>query len=323
MNRTCRLAVLAAAVLIGSPAFGVIVAGGTGAFNTTGDGIPGWEHVGVSSAGGGGCSAVYLGEGWVLTAFHVTGNTNAFVGTTVTLGGTAYTVNSATRLTDPYVTTTYTDLVMLKLDASLAWPNLPTLDIAQARTTAGTPITMIGNGRDRQDTPTYYFTTDTGEVDKDKNPIWTWEEVSSSDPYHFHGYKWAGSSSLRLRWGTNVVDGLHEFTTSSGKVIGFYAVFDSDAGPNEATVAAGDSGGGVFLNDGTLAGILTNGLSFQPGVPGSAAILNATGSFAVDLSLYRDQILTIAPELTPVPEPATLATLLAGTVIMTLRKRRV
>lgn len=54
------------------------------------------------------------------------------------------------------------------------------------------------------------------------------------------GWLW-GASDGRLRWGENVVAGKY------GALLKF--LFDRDAGPNEAHLTTGDSGGAIFVND--------------------------------------------------------------------------
>ena len=77
------------------------------------------------------------------------------------------------------------------------------------------------------------------------------------------GWLW-GSGDYVQRWGTNTVATILDATGTPvsnrgalpGDLLSF--TFDADAGPDEATLAGGDSGGGVFFNDGgtwTLIGI--------------------------------------------------------------------
>lgn len=66
------------------------------------------------------------------------------------------------------------------------------------------------------------------------------------------GWEWDASGQGTLRWGTNVVSG----TADSGALLA--AAFDADAGGDESHLALWDSGGGVFIKDGTawrLAGV--------------------------------------------------------------------
>src|SRR5204863_8312993 len=73
---------------------------------------------------------------------------------------------------------------------------------------------------------------------------------------HLGGWLWGVSDGLQ-RWGTNVVASIVADQTY-GQLL--RASFDSSAGPNEAQLSAGDSGGGVFVfntttNHWELAGI--------------------------------------------------------------------
>jgi len=54
------------------------------------------------------------------------------------------------------------------------------------------------------------------------------------------GWQWGVADGV-LRWGENVVAGKY------GSLLKFN--FDRDAGPNEAHLSSGDSGGGIFVND--------------------------------------------------------------------------
>jgi hypothetical protein len=80
------------------------------------------------------------------------------------------------------------------------------------------------------------------------------------------GWYW-GTADSRKRWGENVVESIFDADGNPGSLVisgvvatGSYlrVTFDPDAGPNEAHLTGGDSGGAVFINDGTgwkLAGI--------------------------------------------------------------------
>ena len=292
MNPMIRLMVLVAAALVCSPAFGVIVAGGDGTGNTAADGnFPaGWEYVGICGNG----SAVYLGDGWALTAYHVSPKAS------VNFGGLDYAVESSVRLHDPYNPTAVTDLTLMKLVTS---PDLPTLNIAATPAAAGDPITMIGAGRNRAASFTWY--------DTDPDP---WSETAEDILHTADAYKYADGRTLR--WGTNVVTSQVEGMGDYGYLIGFWATFDDNVGPNEAMAAPGDSGGGVFDASGTLLGVMTN-IRLLEGQP-SETVAYGNATFMIDLSNYRDEILAV----TGIPEPATLTTLLAASALVALRRRR-
>lgn len=69
------------------------------------------------------------------------------------------------------------------------------------------------------------------------------------------GWQWASFDSVKA-WGENTVSGVFNAGPSLGLLLGF--AFDRTGGPNEAALAAGDSGGAVFIQSGgqwKLAGI--------------------------------------------------------------------
>jgi len=91
-------------------------------------GLTGWDYVGTVN----GSSAVYLGNGWVITAAHV--GVGSF-----TLDGTSYAV-----LTNTTVTFGTADLVMFQLSSA---PDLPTLALTStAPISLSTQVVMIGYG---------------------------------------------------------------------------------------------------------------------------------------------------------------------------------
>jgi len=109
--------------------------------------------------------------------------------------------------------------------------------------------------------------------------------VTGASPTALRGWRW-GASDGKLRWGENVVDAVVPASTSYPTEL-LYAAFDRLAGENEAAVATGDSGGGVFIRAGTvwkLAGIslATDGYFSLTGVANSwfnASIFDAGGLY--------------------------------------------
>ena len=92
------------------------------------------------------------------------------------------------------------------------------------------------------------------------------------------GWNW-GASDFVQRWGENTVAGLTSNDTQ------LYSLFDQAGLPDVPTLSAGDSGGAVFINDGTawkLAGINYDVDSFASGPGGgaySAAVFDMRGSY--------------------------------------------
>jgi hypothetical protein len=111
------------------------------------------------------------------------------------------------------------------------------------------------------------------------------------------GWQWGAFDGL-MRWGENQVDAVIAVGGSVGDLL--RAAFDAGVGPNEAHLSSGDSGGAVFINDGTvwkLAGInyaVDGPYKTSPtGTPFYGAIFDVCG-------LYLDTYL-LPEEDAPVP----------------------
>lgn len=280
--RTAGTALLCVA-LLALPGTAVLLDSGDGTQNTSAPvNDPGFEHVGRR----GSLTAVYLGDGWVLTANHVGTGTVTFGGETAEpLPGSAVRVANGDG--------TYADLLLFAVHPP---PDLPLLPIRTDPLSGGEAAILAGNGRDR-------------------GPATSWDPNGPPPPGPIGGWEWAASRSLR--WGTNVVD---DFPVDPVvDTFAFTTVFDEGAPGDEAQAANGDSGGAVFVHDGVewqLAGIL-----FAIGVltdqPPQTALYGNT-SYAADLSLYADQILdTVA-----LPEPGAAPALVGGALLVAALRRR-
>lgn len=151
------------AALSARPAPAVILATGDGTGNTAAPADdPGWLHVGSQA----GTSAVYLGQGWVLTANHVANTNPTFQGVTFPV-----VAGSIVQLTGPDGTPA--DLKVYRL---AAFPALSDLEIPSSAPAVGTEVILIGRGRDRGDAT-------------------SWNGFSG----------WFYASSQTMRWGTNRV----------------------------------------------------------------------------------------------------------------------
>ena len=246
---------LALAILWNSTAGAVLLASGNGTQNTTPPvDDPGFSHVGIIS----GLSGVYIGQGWVLTARHVGQGS-------VELAGTVYPVvpGSYTQLVgsepDP------PDLAMMKIAGD---PGLPDLTLATSRPPANAEVILIGHGKDRGDAT-------------------SWSGHSG----------WAWANAFTMRWGTNRVNGSNSSWVLN--TMSFQMDFDVSGTQgntsSESQFTLGDSGGAVFWKhqgQWKLAGInfAANTYSGQP----DKTSLDGNLSIAADLSVYRDEILTLA-----------------------------
>ena len=184
--------------------------------------------------------------------------------------GEPFTLNGTTYTTTAVYNDSGTDLAIWKVNATFsAWASLYT-----ASSEVGSPLVVFGKGLGRG------------------AEVWADSELK--------GWKWSGN--LTNRWGENVVTGT---TNYNGSTL-LYAQFDAGAGVNEATLAGGDSGGGVFIQQNStwrLAGI-------NYAVDGPFNTTNTGGGFNAALfdegGLYYTNDVTktwdyITPEATNIP----------------------
>jgi len=294
----------AAAILTGllaavAPARGLVVSGDqTGHDTATGAG-PGWDYVGNIAVAGHYGTGVYLGQyggqSWVLTANHVGAEMNEHTNFTFTLAAQSYgcVPGTSTQVGG-------TDLCVFQINGAPA--GLANLTLASTTPAAGASVTLIAAGRDRSDFTTWYVDTNS----------WSWS-TNQFDGWDAIAQGYQTVDTKKKRWGTNSVTG--SATISYGYTVNsIYTTFDNQ--PGETQGVGADSGGGVFLNDGTLAGILVTVDMYRKQyeqLGWTAAYGNKT--YAADIAQYRDDILAV------IPEPSALSlTLLA--LPLFLRRRR-
>jgi hypothetical protein len=215
---------------------------------------PGFANVGKRGI----TSAIYLGDGWVITARH------SGVGEVGFDGGTSAAVpGSEVWLETPASGGKRADLVMFRIEPA---PDLPRLALPLRPPPIGAPAVMVGFGGG----PT--------------EPI-AWEGAS--------GFAF-GPPGVK-RWGANSVGAQISDMPGPGDAVTrcFQLWFDADATPDESQAVHGDSGGAVFVR-GPSGGWELAGVMVSVGVPfsqptGTAVFGNLTN--AADLSAYRKQIL--------------------------------
>ena len=243
-----------ALALAAAPASAVLIASGDGTANTSAPpDDPGFANAGVLSNN----SSVYLGNGWVLTANHVSVNP-------VTLGGVNHAPVPGTTVRLEHTAGVPTDLKLFRLVTD---PGLPALSIASATPAVNEPVVMMGHGRSRGAPTTWGVHTG-----------WTWGTVRTT------------------RWGTNRVTARNlNILLGDSTVRSFSLDFDDDGGvTDEAVAVTGDSGGPVFVDNGPgfdLAGLMFAYYAF-PAQPAYTSLFG-DGSYVADLSYYRSQILAI------------------------------
>jgi hypothetical protein len=252
-----RSLLLALALLLAAPAQAIVFISGDGQGNSTAPpDDPGWDHVGRV----GGLNGVYLGNGWMLTANHVT------TGYAVIQGVWYPAVpGSEIQLQNPDLS--FADLKVFRIDP---FPDMPLTKIRT--TTPSGDVTMIAGGARR----------------------------GAATSWNGHdGFFWGNTTGMH--WATNKING-------SGFEGGSWTIwtdFDKDTPPggtpHEGQGASGDSGGALFAKNGStweLAGILFAILPY-PGQPdqtalqGNASMPIGNLTYAINLSIYRDQIIDL------------------------------
>ncbi len=257
----------------------------------------------------GSASAIYLSDGWVLSANHVAGSLPG----SVNFGGISYTTQAGSfhRLTNPVYSPTLsllTDIVVFRLSASLA---LPGVTISNATPTVGSQVMMIGNGSTQVGPPTFWNRT---VIPGDDNDTWV---VTPEALSNISGYQTTGAREIR--WGENVVfDDNFTANAGHGHVISFSTQFNASGLTHEAQAVSGDSGGAVFSYNGSsweLSGMMHAVSTYETQPGGTDTAVFGVETAIADLSYYRTQILAI------VPEPSTAGLAMLGGLVLFRRRR--
>jgi hypothetical protein len=263
---------------------------------------PGFANLGALSNGLG---AIYLGNGWVLTAGHAGGGA-------VTFGGVTYPYVNGSWTVMMHAPGVQADLAMQRITGN---PPLDPLVIAWDDPLPGETVVMIGRGWVRQPSQTCW---DSG-----------WAEVPCSPgPVAYRGFKqWIGQPRV-ARWGQNdVLDTGIVVPIGGSTTQAFEVEFEDPGVATEAQAVHGDSGGAVFVKRGSqwqLVGVMFT-ISLYMGQPPSTVVFGDR-TYSVDLTHYRNQILfhmrgVQVPAL-PWPALPLVAGALAGVGRVALSDRR-
>lgn len=265
-----------------------------------------------------------IGDQYFITAQHIGPQGSTFV-STADFNGVAditYTIDAAANGGTGFWNIAGTDLRVFKINETFSsWAPLYTGSLE-----VGSTLVTFGRGGPRG---AEVLTDDPGPPVQDV----------------LHGWRTTGADGV-ARWGANVVTGV--VSSDVGELL--RAEFNAVSGQNEATLSAGDSGGGVFIQvagQWYLAGVnySVDGLFDTNNTIDNnefgAALFDMGGfyigndtegwslvpNFASDIPshMYASRISSNASEIlsimTPVPEPGScLLVMLAG--VMTLRRRR-
>ena len=302
--KTCSLSFAALFAACLSAEAVVVTSGGPN--NTAPGGQPFFNNVGsIGSA-----SAIYLRDGWVLSANHVADVLPA----AVNFGGVNYATlaGSFHRLENPTYTrplTSLTDIVVFRLSSLL---DLPGVDISTATPAVGSQVMMIGNGRTQAGPLTFW---NRNVITGPGNDTW---DVTSLAQANAAGYQTTGTHEVR--WGENLVNaGNFAVSAGHGDVISYSTQFNFTGLTHEAQAVSGDSGGAVFSYNGSsweLSGMM-HAVGFFENQPGGTdtAVFGMETAIA-DFSAYRSQIIAI------VPEPSHAVPLgILGSLVLLFRRR--
>jgi hypothetical protein len=335
-----RWGLLAAAALGAPLASGSIINGGDGSQNTTAPaGLTNWNNVGYLPTGTDtGGSGVYLGNGWVLTAAHAHGwRDNSFGFSIPGLSNG----QDAVFFSQPGVYQQLriapggagSDITVFRLYDDARLQALPAVRFG-ATPAVGTGVTIVGESWNRAPAKQYWRLSDPAHPDR---AIWMDATGQpNQETAHRQGYYYDPSGYAK-RWGTNTtiaLDGasptyVYEQKDSAGNVVQRTRLIGSafDDLPNEAQLAPGDSGGGVFANNRLVGMNVYNGDFSYPGPsnpqnlgqPANTAVYGNV-SYFVDLFSHVDQIASITKVHPGIDGDANLDGKVDNTDFQTLRQ---
>jgi hypothetical protein len=305
-RRACILScIVGAAMLCFAPHAQAIIVGATpgivpnttvnpasyGAGWTQGD--PGWSN---SAHMIGSFNAIYLGDGWMLSANHTGG-----AGVEFTIGGTPYArvPNQSFHVSNSGVPDMSgdADLQLFRIQND---PGLPALAISSTPLNLNDQVMYIGYGDYRAPAESHWNVNTATDPD-------TWTQTTGagtrSGYYPFGQGKGWGTNNIAndsIIGGAEATDG--NITIAVANTTSYLTTFDRfSSNPFEAQAVGGDSGSPVFhkntsgqweLAGITLANYIFNGQDQFPSFGNTLAVYDNATAFA-DLSSYRSNILAI------------------------------
>jgi hypothetical protein len=267
-----RLLLLGCSLLVAAPALAILDDSGNGNTSAPPPGDdPGWRNVGRI----GGLNAIYLGDGWMMTAAHAPTGSGL-----VSVDYANYPIVAGTVQVIPHDASNDADLAVMRIHPAPDY--LPRLEIRATSPGLDTKVTLIGRGRD-QGTP------------------------SSWGP---GGWNWA--TTLSKRWGTNLIGGVVPgggplpvasilvaggSTLTQSLVTEFTENAPPPQSPDEGQATRGDSGSALFVETAEGSGIwelagVAWAITTSTNQPAKTAIYGNDTLWA-DLAAYRAKILAI------------------------------
>jgi hypothetical protein len=268
--------------LLFHPVQAVINFGGDNTYNITdpGTGVPwdavarvaSWDGVSFTSPAGSG-SAIHLGNGYMITAHHVSlFNSVTFDGTTPYTRDTSFT---------PQQVAPGVDMKIFKLATT---PTTSSVNLYTGTSEVGQTATLVGFGVGRD----------------------------PATPINSTSVPWGTNATIDKRWGRNVIEtnatvsysvSANSYPNNSALItaLGESGGTPPGLGANEASVTLRDSGSGLFINiSGTwyLSGLTT--IASNPTVFGDDLVTDLTTQTNwngfIRISEYEDDIQTLIPE---------------------------